>query len=586
LTAYCLVFSWRRWPDLLVDFGRELYVPWRLANGAVLYRDVDDYYGPLSQYLNATLFSAFGPGLMVLVWANLAIFVGIVSLLFLLLRRAWGPLAATIASATFIVLFGFTRFSSTGSFNYATPYAHEASHGMLVLLLLTATLARWCNRPELWTSAFAGLLAGLTLVLKPEIALAGGVITLGAVAIRIGFRSRWDWRWCVAWAAAAATPTLFFVARFWPYFEWQGALAAACRGWLNVVATSAYVRDPVQLNYLGLDAPLKNVVAQLRATGIAFAAAAWIGAAGFAVGKISSRSLRYAIAAVMLAGLLVAGWENTSSEWIYVGRCLPFAGVALVGWQVTRFFWTAQLDDRVISLRIFFALLGLVLMARMALNARIYQFGFYQAAIEAVVLVAFLIGEFPGLIGRTPMARATILAGAIALIGPGLARLVDQNRRTHTLVNFPVGEGRDQFLTLQPSFLASTQTLGGIVEQLSKLPPGQKLLVLPEGLMLNYLARMPSPLPQFFYYSVATEAGKERELVGRLEKKPPEWVVLVARDLKEYGIEHYGERSGAGKDLLEWLGQNYDATGAVDGRPMEVERDGAQVFRRKMAAKP
>ena len=47
--------SWRKWPDPLIDFGRELYLPWRLANGAVLYRDVDDFYGPLSQYLNAGL---------------------------------------------------------------------------------------------------------------------------------------------------------------------------------------------------------------------------------------------------------------------------------------------------------------------------------------------------------------------------------------------------------------------------------------------------------------------------------------------------------------------------------------------------
>ena len=62
--------SGRKWTDPLVDFGRELYVPWRLSHGAVLYRDVDDFYGPLSQYLNAGFFRVFGPGLMVLAAAN------------------------------------------------------------------------------------------------------------------------------------------------------------------------------------------------------------------------------------------------------------------------------------------------------------------------------------------------------------------------------------------------------------------------------------------------------------------------------------------------------------------------------------
>jgi hypothetical protein len=48
--------TWRKWPDLLVDFGRELYVPWRLAEGQVLYRDIAFLSGPLSQYVNSLWF--------------------------------------------------------------------------------------------------------------------------------------------------------------------------------------------------------------------------------------------------------------------------------------------------------------------------------------------------------------------------------------------------------------------------------------------------------------------------------------------------------------------------------------------------
>ena len=35
-----LAWSWEKWPDPLIDFGRELYAPWQLAAGRVLYRDV------------------------------------------------------------------------------------------------------------------------------------------------------------------------------------------------------------------------------------------------------------------------------------------------------------------------------------------------------------------------------------------------------------------------------------------------------------------------------------------------------------------------------------------------------------------
>lgn len=33
-------FSWRKWPDFFVDFGVQLYIPWRIDEGAVLYRDL------------------------------------------------------------------------------------------------------------------------------------------------------------------------------------------------------------------------------------------------------------------------------------------------------------------------------------------------------------------------------------------------------------------------------------------------------------------------------------------------------------------------------------------------------------------
>ena len=39
-TAWMLHVSWLRWPDPTIDFGKELYLAWRLCEGDVLYRDV------------------------------------------------------------------------------------------------------------------------------------------------------------------------------------------------------------------------------------------------------------------------------------------------------------------------------------------------------------------------------------------------------------------------------------------------------------------------------------------------------------------------------------------------------------------
>src|ERR1700722_19403727 len=90
-----LIWSWGTWPDPLVDFGAQLYIPWRITAGQVLYRDIAWYNGPLSQYLNAGIFALFGVGLRTLVWANLVILALVLTLIYRLTLRVSGPLAAT-----------------------------------------------------------------------------------------------------------------------------------------------------------------------------------------------------------------------------------------------------------------------------------------------------------------------------------------------------------------------------------------------------------------------------------------------------------------------------------------------------------
>jgi hypothetical protein len=86
--AALLWWSWRQWPDPLVDFGRELYLPWQINAGQVLYRDLASLFGPLSPYVNALWFRLFGPSLMTLAWGNLVIFSATVAGIYHLVRAS------------------------------------------------------------------------------------------------------------------------------------------------------------------------------------------------------------------------------------------------------------------------------------------------------------------------------------------------------------------------------------------------------------------------------------------------------------------------------------------------------------------
>ena len=82
------LLSWRRWGDILVDFGFQLYMPWQITEGKVLYRDAGWLFGPLSQYYDALLFRLFGVSVTTLTVASLCLVAVLAVILYAQFRRA------------------------------------------------------------------------------------------------------------------------------------------------------------------------------------------------------------------------------------------------------------------------------------------------------------------------------------------------------------------------------------------------------------------------------------------------------------------------------------------------------------------
>ena len=68
------------------------------------------------------------------------------------------------------------------------------------------------------------------------------------------------------------------------------------------------------------------------------------------------------------------------------------------------------------------------------------------------------------------------------------------------------------------------------------IPPGKTLLVLPEGIMLNYLLRLESPNGPVNYLPVETAVFGEPRILSGLQKTPPDFVIVVRKDLSEFGF--------------------------------------------------
>ena len=158
LAVILAAWSWRRWPDVQVDFGRELYVPWRLTVGDALHRDVAWFNGPLSAWWNALWFKLAGTSLTTLIAVNLILLLLTLELLTDSLRRWAGNAAAAAGGALFLCIFAFGRYAAIGNYNFVTPYSHELTHGLILTLGALRLLSRGQTS---YSTLGAGVLLGL-----------------------------------------------------------------------------------------------------------------------------------------------------------------------------------------------------------------------------------------------------------------------------------------------------------------------------------------------------------------------------------------------------------------------------------------
>ena len=245
-----LVWSWGTWPDVLIDFGRELYVPWQLSAGKVLYTDVAYFNGPLSPYFNSLCFRIFGASVRTIVACNLAIITVLLVVLYDLLAHIGGRVSATAACLVFVAAFAFGELVGTGNYNFVCPYSHEITHGVVLSLVALWFLSRYHARRKPGSIVGCGISLGLVLLTKPEVSAAAGVAVLLGLGLTLwaegssGARSA---RLVAAFAGSVALPPVLAVSLLARAMPLRRALMAACGAWQSVlrrdVASLGFYQD-------------------------------------------------------------------------------------------------------------------------------------------------------------------------------------------------------------------------------------------------------------------------------------------------------------------------------------------------------
>lgn len=497
-----VVASWRRWLVPFQDHGRELEVPWRLARGEVLYRDVGWYFGPLPAFLDALALRLAGFHADVLVaLRTFAGLLGVEALRRLSLRLGAGTAGAAAVASAVVAL---CAFGVTGAWPF--PYSAAALYGS-VATWWAVEFALGSKGPR--GSLVAAVLAGLAAGTKLET-----VVAVLAVAVALSLsRPR---REAVGGTVVAAS---LAVLAFWLPLVLLGTATLVDHGFLVAIRSPDAWQLGQRALLFGGHRPATFLVEGTR--DLFFPSLPFLGGAVLLAASRIPRRLH--VPALLLLGAFSAAWPRRQALHLLVPVAILLA-VSVLSRAGLDSWRHREVEPRAAAA----AALSVAMLAAAARQPFFLRFEGYLAFSAPLALVLSL----------SFATRLRNRAGAVAFVagvalGQGIA-VAASWRRVEVA---PVVTGTVRFL--QP--VAEARFLNEALATIAaRTPEGSFVGSFPEpGFLLVASGRRNPFVDTQFYPGCQTEAGiagMRRDLV----RHAPEAIVDVDRPMPEFGTMAQG----------------------------------------------
>ncbi len=561
-----VALSWRRWADPLIDYGRELYVPWQMSLGRALYADLAYPFGPLSAWLNSMLLRVGGVDATVIMVSNLVLVAALCGVIYRSARR-WTAHGAAVCIA-FLVLCAFPHLQDVGNYNMMSPYAQPLTHGLALVVGVVAAFGHFAASGRMRWAVVAHVLMGLALLTKPEVCIAGGAVLLVGwfcVGRRAGLKT---WAWVVLNLMVTAAVAIV-VARAilgpvrWPFgliSPWQLALR-------STVAGTRFYGD-----LSGFTAMLRNIVQILMISGAEvlvcvalLAAARW---------TAQHRQWRRVLAGTVVVLCGVAVVCGPRALWLHIFRPLPLV-CAILWWTLFR-----GVSRRPALLEpLLWTTLALALMLKIVLRVQLDHYGFALAA-PAIVLAAVLwLDVAPAWFERRCGNRAMGLTVVWTVAAAILAWYGGTSVRHYREKTLPLGEGGDRIMVAGDGPSRSGPVLLEAMEWIAtQVDPDDDMIVWPEGALLNYLTRRRASIPYYNVTPFELELVGESAVLAAIDLQRPEYILVSTRETSEMGAALFGVDYGL--LLWEWVVAHYVEVERFGVWPADGSAFGLVVFKR------
>lgn len=544
LFSFLASLFWGHQGSLLIDCGREAYIPSAMLKGEVLYRDIINPYGPLAYQINALAYKILGENLNSLYFAGLSTSAFILTSLYLISRQFCSP---KISAMTPLFVMSACVFN-TFIFNFIFPYSYSILYALCAFLLSALFFIRYIkngNESNIPISfffigvsiaskyefiAFLAFLAVYVLFIKPVskknmLFSLSAFLLMPAVSLLIlfmqGLRVDDLVNHTQIMKSLISTDALSFF-----YSNYTGLYPSLGIIWANVINFSKTI-----LTLTGISLVLYMFVGFLQQTP-----------------KNKIKKVIQAILYSIFIYLFVFPWyKNLVTPSAFSWMPLSAFAIFVIMYAVPALRKDRTKDNAFIVLAFIACLASIKSFFYLSLNV----YGPFFIPLIFMINLIFWCEYLPRLIkiiDKKVWSTVAVINISIVCLFLTVTKLgyITQH------LTFPVKTEKGTMYTSNAMGQVHKQTIDYIN---SNAKPEDTILVVPEGPMLNFLTGHKTNGMFYSLIPVYMEAFGENNVINELEQSPPDYIIVNSRNSSDYGKAYFGKDYGL--KVAEFIGKNY-----------------------------
>lgn len=538
----CIV-SYAHWGDAIIDCGREVYVPYAISQGKVLYKDIFCIYGPFPYLFNAFFIKIF-PFKLNTYYTIGAIF-GLSYILGVYLC-ARNFLSKFVSSAISLLVM-YAVVLDIFIFNYILPYSYAivfASVFSIWILYFLINYVKTKNTNYLYYSAI--LWGGIC---TSKIEFIPVIIPIAVLYLLI---------------EKDKTNVFFKFVGYSLIIPFISYLVLFCQGLTvsDLIKNSKYLGEMLEAsslkyfygNFCVSGFNFKVFISNLKNTiSLIFTGAIFFVLMFFAL-KRKKRVIKYALVAlisIFYFGILM--FQGIYPQILF--SMLPYVCTVIFLIKLLRFIRGKEYKNTESIIALTLYLFAIVTSLKSYHSLQLGFYGTYSFAPLLICIILFLneLLELEFLYSTKKQCECAIFTFLMVLVLVFINIFALQITKEDSYIRTKLGTIKME----KQNALALGEAISYLSNHSAK---DDSLLVLPEGIMINYLTQKKWDFYQTSFIPLDFDTFGEDNIIKDVTNKRPDFIMFIKRDTSEYGKEYICKDYGI--KTCKYIAKNYSFEGA------------------------